>query len=514
MSEDQAVRSSKPGRSFFRINVRTMMILVATSSLVIWSARRVWEDSTQSPYIRVLQFGNTADRRDAARQLIATPRPGEAQKVVGALIRGLHDEDVEVRTAAANSLGSVVRQLLDRWRDGPHELRTNQPLVSTTTRELAGLLKDSSDAVKSDVLRALVAIHWHAIPRTNALPELLCLGIDPSDEALTRDLRTALVKTLSDQSPGVRGLGAWALGNLGPFLSRDIPPELLDAMNDTAQDVRKNAAFACASYKEGLSPLLPDLFARLERAQPPFRHDLRLCLECGKADFSCVPMLRERLRSPSPDVRYCAARMLDGMGPQAVAATPELLAVLDEPFTEERPRRTPPDDQPDPARYAMWALSNFPPTPQFIDALTKNLRSDVLDRRFNAANHLGKLGPAARTAVPALIAMLQAQLSSSQRDVWAVEDALGRIAPGTEFADPSIAVLVEALRSKNADTRRQAAEALGRFGPEAKGAIPTLQTLTKDPAVGSRFNGDVGQAARRALLAIEPPSVPSDASPR
>ncbi len=514
MSEDQAVRSSKPGRSFFRINVRTMMILVATSSLVIWSARRVWEDSTQSPYIRVLKFGNTADRRDAARQLIATPRPGEAQEVVGALIRGLHDEDVEVRTASTNSLSSIVRQLLDRWKNSPDELRTNQPLVSTTTRELIGLLKDSSDAAKSNVLRALVAIHFRVIPRTNALPELLSLGIDPSDEALTRELRTALVKALSDQSPEVRGLGAWALGNLGPFLSHDIPPELVDAMHDIAKEVRENAAFACAGYKEGLSPLLPDLFARLERAHPPFRHDLRLCLERGKADLSLVPLLRERLRSPSPDVRYCAARMLDGMGPQAVAATPELLAVLNEPYTEENPRRTPPDDQPDPASVAVWALSNFPPTPEFIHALIRNLRSDMLDRRFSAANHLGKLGPAARTAVPALIAMLQAQLSGSQRDVWAVEDALGRIAPGTEFADPSITVLVEALRSKNGDTRRQAAEALGRFGPNAKGAIPTLQTLTKDPDVGSRFNGDVGQAARRAILAIEPPSVPSDASLR
>ena len=71
MSEDQAVGSRKPGRSFFRINIKTMMLLVATSSLVIWSARRIWEDSTQSPYIRVLQFGNAADRRFAARELIA-----------------------------------------------------------------------------------------------------------------------------------------------------------------------------------------------------------------------------------------------------------------------------------------------------------------------------------------------------------------------------------------------------------------------------------------------------------
>ena len=80
MSDDQAVRSRKPGRSYFRINIKTMMILVATSSLVIWSARKVWEDSTQNPYIRVLQFGNTADRRIAARQLVATPQAWRGPK--------------------------------------------------------------------------------------------------------------------------------------------------------------------------------------------------------------------------------------------------------------------------------------------------------------------------------------------------------------------------------------------------------------------------------------------------
>ena len=89
MSEDQAVESRKPGRSFFRINVKTMMILVATSSLVIWLARTIWEDSTtQNHFIRVLRSGNTADRREAARHLGATPTPGEADKVVDALTPG------------------------------------------------------------------------------------------------------------------------------------------------------------------------------------------------------------------------------------------------------------------------------------------------------------------------------------------------------------------------------------------------------------------------------------------
>jgi len=524
MSEDQAIRSRRPGRSFFRINVKTMMILVATSSLVIWMARTIWEGSTtQSHFIRVLRSGNATDRRDASRQLIATPRSGEADRVVEALILGLRDEDAEVRAASANSLGPVVRQLLERWKTSPDALRTNQPLVSTTTRALIGLLEDSSDAVKTEALMALVVVHSHWIQGNNAPPKRLCLGLDPIDKTLPQELSTALVKALGDESPLVRGFSAWALGELGPFLFQDIPPGLVDALNDPVEGVRQRAGAACASYEQGLSPLLPDLFTRLERAQPPFRYALRVCLKewKGTADPSLVPLLRERLKSSSPEVRECAAFMLGRMGPQAVAATPELLIVLNEPFTVEKPKRTLPDEQPDPAGAAVVALSKFLPTQEFIDALAMSLESDVPDRRDRAAIHLSTIGPAARKAVPALIAALQAQLKSDDPadesgaySHASVAYALGKIAPDTEFADPTITVLVEALRSKNANMRVPAAEALGRFGPRAGLAIPSLKGLTNDSAFADRWRQEVRQAARKSLAAIEAASVPSGESPK
>jgi len=516
MSEDQAVRSRKSGRSFLRINVKTMMILVATSSLVIWSAKRMWEDSTQTLYIRVLKFGNTADRRMAARRLIATPRPGEAEEVVGALILGLRDEDAEVRTASANSLSSTLRELLDGWDTTPGALRANQPLVSAASRALIGLMNDRNDVIKTEAIRSLVAVHFRAVPRANALPEWFCLGLDPSDERLPQELRASLVKTLSDQDDGVRAIAALALGELGPFLSQDIPAELLDLLNDNVTQVRQTAASACGRYEEGLRPLVPDLFARLQRAQPPYRNALRVCLNGwrGTADTSLVPLLREYLRSSSPYVRECAAVMLARKGSNAVAATQELLDVLNEPFTKEQPKRMWPDDQPDPASHAVWALSYFPPTPQVVAALVKNLRSDMPDRRAQAAYHLGNFGPAARTSVPALIEELHARANTADRDVWDIAAALGQIAPGTEFADASITALVEALQSKSAGTRRDVAIALGRFGPRAKVAVPVLKSLTKDLEAGSRFNDDVGLAARSALLSIEPEAVSPDTSPQ
>ena len=186
MSEDQAVRSRKPGRSFFRINVKTMMILVATSSLVIWLARIIWEDSTtQSHFIRVLQSGNTADRREAARQLSATPRPGEADKVVGALILGLRDEDAEVRTASANSLGSdrpaIARGMEDQPRRAENQPATRQHDVPCTDRPLEGPQRRRQD-------RSPHGPGCHPLPHDpedqRVMPERLCLGLDPSDETV------------------------------------------------------------------------------------------------------------------------------------------------------------------------------------------------------------------------------------------------------------------------------------------------------------------------------------------
>ena len=354
------------------------------------------------------------------------PDPGAADKVVDALIQGLRDEDAEVRDASASSLGFVVRQLLEGWKTSPDALRTNQPLVSKASRALIGLLKDGSDRARTNALLALVAIHLHRKQTTNGPGEPLCLGFDPSDEPLPRELHIALIETLGDPSPEVRGMAAVVLGELGPFLSHDIPAELFAALNDPAEGVRHQAGSACARYKDAIQALVPDLFARLERAEPPFRLALRTCLVEGSRQApSLVPFLRERLKSPNPDVRDCAAFMLGRSGPEAVAATPELLQVLNEPCTEGKPRRTPPDYQPNPPRSAMWALGRFPPTQAIIDGLVRSLRSDAPELRISAAGYLASIGPVARKAIPAPIAAMPTQLKSNDHKDGTIAYARG-----------------------------------------------------------------------------------------
>ena len=222
-------------------------------------------------------------------------------------------------------------------------------------------------------------------------------------------------------------MAAEVLARVGPLLSSDVPPELLAALDDEAEQVRDKAAWACDSYKEGFSPLVPDLFARLEQAKPPYRPALWHCLERGTADPTLVPLLREHLKSRSPDVRAASASLLARIGPNAAEAVPELLPLLADPFVPEDPKPPRYEQQPNPARYAAWALSTFPPTRQITDALVANLHSPVRDRRSDAATYLGDIGPAARTAVPALIAAFHEQLSKNDAPLG-IPNALSKIA--------------------------------------------------------------------------------------
>ena len=93
-----------------------------------------------------------------------------------------------------------------------------------------------------------------------------------------------------------------------------------------------------------------------------------------------------------------------------------------------------------------------------IDILIQQMRSPDKDVRRSVAEALGKIGPAAKEAVPALI---------------------------------------EALKDPDIDVRRSVAEALGEIGPEAKGVVPALIEALKDQEAGVR------SSVRMALEKIE-----------
>ena len=65
---------------------------------------------------------------------------------------------------------------------------------------------------------------------------------------------------------------------------------------------------------------------------------------------------------------------------------------------------------------------------------------------------------------------------------------LGRIGPAAKIAVP---VLIEALKDKRAGVRSRAATALGQIGPAANAAVPALRSLSEsDPEASVRSSAN------------------------
>src|SRR5262249_6230774 len=113
-----------------------------------------------------------------------------------------------------------------------------------------------------------------------------------------------------------------------------------------------------------------------------------------------------------------------------------------------------------------------------------------------AAGALGKIGPEARDAGPALRRAFRKSGDFFLRA--AVVEALGR------SGKPGVAALIDALESKNEFIREQAAAGLGKIGSEAREAVPALLEMLKKDDEKDRVRacqalGKIGLAAREAV---------------
>ncbi len=169
------------------------------------------------------------------------------------------------------------------------------------------------------------------------------------------------------------------------------------------------------------------------------------------------------------------------------------------------------------------------PSPEVVAALTAALSDPQMETRWYAIDALGRFGPNAASAVPAMVKSLESTVNDATVRRRGAR-SLGRIGPAAKAAAP---VLAAALESDDLLYRIEAALALWRINRD-KRAVPALLALLREDNDDAAFaaamalaelnddspatinalvrtlghaNADVRQAAAHALVQIGPAAI-------
>ena len=261
-------------------------------------------------------------------------------------------------------------------------------------------------------------------------------------------------------------------------------------LKDKDGKVRVTAAEALGQTGLAARAAIPSLIELLSDKEWKVRHAAAEVLEkMGPEAKAAIPALTELLRDEKRIVRVAAAEALAKMGPEPKSTAISILIELLRDKTGEvpRPRVFSTHGFPEEQRLewnarvrAAGALGKMgPEAKRAIPALTELLRDEEYDLRFSAASALKGIG---MSAIPALMESLRDREWTARQ---ASALALGMMGPEAKVAVP---VLIELLRDKEENVRSFAAWALGKIGPEARTAIPVLIDLLRDKESNVRRN--------------------------
>jgi HEAT repeat protein len=402
---------------------------------------------------------------------------------IPALVRGLNRSATLDASCPVMAISSKLGQLLGRCKDVEllAEARDNigrgvgiTPYASYLTslkQSCAERVKRSQDSLRPNVPKYVAALKSKdAAARRKAANSLGLAG--PEAKAAVPDLITAL----KDPDEQVRVTAARALAAIGPAA---VPALLKAAESDSDRGVRTLAFLALGESRPVSGDALRALVAALSDPDKDLRPAAALAL-AGVGDRA-VPPLRDALKAKNAG----AATALGLIGaPAANPAAPDLVAVLGDDDKELRIA----------AHHALVRIG-APAVP----ALAADLPGADLRRWYSISVALGKIGPDAKGAVPALTAGLKHDDKGVR--VLAVQ-ALAKIEPGNESLKPllgeAVPALAEVLRQQDGGLRAWAAQSLGSIGPDARGAEPALTAALADS------DGAVRAAAADALGRIGP----------
>jgi HEAT repeat protein len=490
--------------------------------------------SAAADLVALLDDGDESVRCRAAEALPLVGGP--AEEAVRALAVLLEDASSPVKAAAANALGALKKEaapavpaLVSLLQDREEAVRTAAAAAVGQIGCLNGAAAESlrEDLASPDnVVRAQAAEALGTIgaPAQETAPALVAVLADSNDvvrakavealgkmgEAAAPVAVSGLTRALRDQDNWVSALAAEALGQMGEAADAAVPA-LVRALRHLNPQVRTNAAEALGKMGEVAVSAAPALEKACRDEDGGVRAQaLRALGALGEAAAGSEPVVMEGLRDADPLVRAAAVETLGRWGATGEAVVEGVLALL--------------EDASDPVKaQAAQVLPKLAgAVPPVIEGLCRRLlEDDSAWVQVQAAQGLGRLGPAAAAAGPSLLRAVQtgeeavreqamraiaiiqppempqaflAGLHDASADIRQV--ASGGWRKAAAIPEEVIPALVEALADPDTAVRANAAHALGRLDSLPSAAIPLLAACTTDPSDSLRLNAVM--ALRRA----------------
>jgi HEAT repeat protein/type 1 glutamine amidotransferase len=354
------------------------------------------------------------------------------------------------------------------------------------------------------------------------------------DPAIARHLLDGIQFALGDLKVDTRPNPGPATARPATVRSHKSVAAWTAQLNDANPEARVEAVIALGDLGRKSSTALPAVVRLLKDDAPDVRFFAATAL--GRLGAVAVPSVTGLLRDTNATVRAAAAQALGRVGPAARRATPELQALIHDANPLVRAE----------AVRAFGAVERATAVPLLVDLL-QSTAPEVQGAAFDA---LGKMGPAAKAALPALTGILRGpatkadlandgfyggfysqgpkmdalQTVSAMAELPEASDAIiastslfrGRgekgLCPSLVFqamgvnARPAVPALIDLLQEPVGNTQAYAATALGAIGPVAAEAIPALVGVLDSRNPFARVNATealarLGKGAVPALTA-------------
>jgi HEAT repeat protein len=390
----------------------------------------------------LLDLLNERTARQRASQLLDQFNPEQMKSAQPALAGMLQDPDGTVRLQGAKLLGRL----------GPAEAKTTIPV-------LIELLKDPQEFTRIQAVDQLGRIGPDA---KEAMPALiarlkekgLVTNVPHALARMGSEALPALLETLNSDNAALRNSTVVALGTLGPAAQTAIP-KLIELVT-VAKGTQRSGVMTALERMGDVS--LPFLIKALEKEEGR-RAVIETLGRFGPRGKAAIPALVKLLQDPDPGVRALAALSLrpirmDFTSPDL---TPALLAGLKDPDPELR------------RRVVLVFSGNTPKSPEVINALRQAVKDTDDQVRIGAAGILCTVPGEAKTLVPVLREALS--------DIRYRKSALAGLTQAGPAAKEAMPALIAALKNpSDVQFAAQAAMTLSFVGGN-DAVAPLLQAL-------------------------------------